>query len=163
MVSRPLLVAVVSASLLVVVLGVDIAFNTTYYLDIEDDGAWVTFAQFPYPRDGRYEFPPGIDVDPNGTANVRVRVDNGFPWAFSEGFRLYVGNTLVADDVLTAPARGTGAVETSVSGSTLFKDGNPYDPRAVGESVPKSGTAWFRLEIGGDTYEQALFLQEASA
>ena len=163
MASRPLIVAGVAAALLVVVLAVDLSFNRSYALDLRQDDAWVQVAEFPFPRYDEARGPDsGPAVDPNGTVEMRVRVDNGYPMEFSKSFALYVGGTRVGDGLLTAPALGEGEAIVTFPASTLFRNSDPLGPPGV-EGEGSTAYAWVRLEIGSDTWEQSLFVRSVAS
>ena len=163
MASRPLIVAGVAAALLVVVLAADLSFNRSYALDLRQDDAWVQVAEFPY---SLYSEARPVDdghrVDPNGTVEMRVRVDNGYPLAFSERFALYVGGTRVGDGIITAPASGAGEAIVTFPASALFRESDPRAPVGV-EDDRSSAYAWIRLEIGRDTWEHSMFVRSVAA
>lgn len=159
MVSRPLIVASVAGALLLTVVGVDLAMDRTYYLDIEIGDRWVTFGEFPYQPTTRMYSGAPQPVDPNGTVTVRVRGENGYPWGMSEPYTLSVGASVVGEGTLAAPAWGTAQREHAFSASVLYESGDPYATKPVPGATPRSAVAWFRLQIDGGYYEQTLFVE----
>ncbi|HWH09388.1 MAG TPA: hypothetical protein VNX21_09320 [Candidatus Thermoplasmatota archaeon] len=116
--SRPLAVAIAAAVLLVLVVGADASMDRSLHVDRRSaDGAWATLASAgEVPPEERYApFPMGPwRVAGNESLTLRVRVENGYPWAYSEAFVAYVDGVEVARGRVEAEPRGTGTAEFEV-------------------------------------------------
>ncbi len=146
--SQPLVVAIGAAALLVVVVATDLAIDRTIAIDVRDDGAWREIARHPVARS---EVPhPGfgydsVPIEAGENVSFRLRVDNGYPWAFDEAYRAFdpMGR-IAAEGRLAASARGEGAAEFVVPGASFA--------RAVPPGSAKDGSSYVSIavEIAGE-------------
>lgn len=155
--SAPLVVAAVSAVLLVAVLAVDASMDRSYALEVRGEDGWRSFAHHTdaYPRGGMFGGP--VVVSDNSSVEFRIRVDNGMPWAMSETYDVSVYGRHVADGAIEAPARGTG-----VSGFTL--DVQNLTEQSRGPEFGAGGeTLWFEVRVGDEYLTGEVIIQEARA
>lgn len=160
---QPLAIAAVAAALLVASIAVDASMNRYVELDVQDDGAFVRVATSePYTTQARPQ-PYGeivVDAGPNDTVTMRVRVDNGYAWGFSETYRAYVNGREVASGTLTAPARGEGEATFTFAASVAWQDFGPR--RQPGETSPRTVYPSVEVRAGSEAVYASLTLREAS-
>jgi hypothetical protein len=159
----PLAVAAVSGILLMVVLGVDATVNRSYAVDVEGTGGWQTVAQGPVQDEYafvRYPFATGaVEVEDNASVTFRVRGENGYPWAMSERYTVYGSGAVVAEGILTAPARGSGESEFTLDVARLAS--GPYgQPKLAGDPADR---IYLELRVGGETLYGEVAVREAGA
>lgn len=120
--STPLVVAAVAGVLLVVVIGADVAYNRTLFVDARTaPGSWATVAQDPCCR--AYEYLGGpyvIEANRSDDVTLRLRVDNGYPLAYEESFVVRAASVEIHRGVLQAPAGSEGVAEFSVPAATFL-------------------------------------------
>lgn len=128
---RPLHVAMAAAALLVMTLAVDVAVTRTAKLEVNDAGTWRTVIVDPStdPYATSYRSVAPQRVDPNGTLEFRLTLDNEYPWAWTEEYVLLANGRELARGTLDAPARGVANVTVSVPVTDLRTGpGGPYEP-----------------------------------
>lgn len=157
----PIAIAATAAVMLVVVLGTDAMLDRTYVLEVQDaQGEWHTVATGPqgdpYFRGGPY-YTGGtsITVADNESVSLRVRGDNGYPWAMSESFQVYAQSFLVGQGTLSAEARGSGSVTFEFNAS---RAADPYAPKPV----DARDIVYLELHVDGQYIAGQIHLQEAS-
>lgn len=127
-VSRPLAIAIVAMSLLVVSVGFEVLVQRTFALDVRVGDEWRTLAVSETSNDPYRTTPVGatdpIVANASDTLTFRVRVDNGYPWAYSEHYYVssWRGST-IADGELTAPGRGYGEATFSLVLGRIMSEG----------------------------------------
>jgi hypothetical protein len=164
--SRALIIAVVGMALLVVSITVDVNVNRAFYVDAKDAGEWRTVGEL-----GAHEFerpyatpigPYGaIVVPPNGSLDMRVRVDNGYPWAYAQHYVVLVNGAQAASGELTAPARGMGEAAFSLPASKLYATAGP-DCRGASDVKIKCGYPSIVVMLGTKSVYANVQVQEAS-
>lgn len=116
MASTALIVAIAAGALLVVVIGGDVTYNRTVYVDARTaQGGWTTITQDPCCQ--RYEYhygPTTIDANRSDDVAFRLRVDNGYPLSYQQSFVVLVGGVETTRGTLLAPSRSEGVAEFSV-------------------------------------------------
>ena len=158
----PLAVAVVAMGLLVVSVGFEVVFQRTYSVDVQVDSGWQTIGQSGDRGSGRMYSEPkltsgagAITVARNETLEFRIRVDNGYPWSYSEAYDVRVEGVIVAEGELAAEARSEGTSTFTVPASTFFARMSPDPERNL-------TTAYFDVQIGSAYVSASFFLQEAA-
>lgn len=165
--SRALTIAVVAIVLLIVSITVDATMNRSYAVDVKDNGDWRTVASTPR-GDGRYSVaePVGygsVPVAPNGTVELRLRADNGYPFALDQHYLVRFNGAIAAEGDIHAPARGTGESAFNLSAAKIFAAGGPVKgPDAAGAGSPRTASANFDVEVGGKSVYVYFNIQEAS-
>jgi hypothetical protein len=163
--SRPLAIAIVGMALLAVSITVDVAMNRTYYVDVRDDGAWRTVGQSASAEHGMarpayVDAPYGsIIVEPNGTLELRLRAENGYPWALSEEYHVIVNGVSAAQGSITAPANGAGESAFTLSAASLLAMGAPTKPV---DGSARVSFVYFNVDVDGKAFGANLQVQEAS-
>jgi len=160
--SGPLITAGVAATLLVVVLGVDVSMTTTYAFDVWSGTGWREIVTDPYLTDV-YRGPEQVIVTANASDDVRfrLRVDNGYPWAQSADYRVLHNGEEVASGDIAAGARGADEDEFSIPASRLIT--GSFEPKPAG-----GGDAFvtFQVQVDGDdifrSYQPYFTLREVS-
>ena len=164
---QPLTIAVVAGVLLVVSIGLDAAINRTYYVDVEQPDGWHQVAAEPvrsqtfspiYPAAG------GLSVDPNGSITLRVRLDNGYPWALGETARLIdqANGTILAEKRVDAPARGEGSAIFTFAARPYFDRATTASPPGA-KLGPGSVYATLLVEVGSKTISAYLQLEAVTS
>lgn len=149
--SMPLVVAAIAGALLVVVIGTDVAYNRTVYVDAAatsgQTASWTTVAQDPCCRENDYMRGPGaIEANRSDDIRFRLRVDNGYPIAYTESYVVRAGGLEVARGTLEA-ARGTeGTSEFTVPASAFLSYGQSADAPSKGEIIYCCGV---EVEVDG--------------
>lgn len=141
MASRALLIAAVAAGLLVVSVGVDLAFNSTLQVRAAKTGdplQLVGEGQL----DGRLYGGPSrssqtFRANASDTITVEVTFQNAYPWPSTKTFILtrdgcYDGATELAELRITAPASGEGKASTDLSVERLLREYGLYFPKEAG-------------------------------
>ena len=148
---------VVAAAALVVIVGVDAALDRTLALDVREEGGWRTLAT--QGGEAPSYFQPyresTVSASRNDSLEFRVRLDNGYPWAFDEAFRVLESGSIVAEGRLTAPAGGEGSATFTVPASRFYRDN--VEPGAPG---PRLGHGDLRIETGGTAFHVSVTVQE---
>ena len=153
----------VAMGLLVISVGFEVIVHRTYGVDVRVGDVWRTIAVSgstgePY-RSTPVEATEPIVAGVNDTLQFRVRVDNGYPWSYSEHYYVTSNSGItVADGELAAASRGYGE---ATFGIVL---GRIVDPGAL---APEAKTSPYRsasLNVAvGSVYLYASFqVQEAS-
>ncbi len=143
----PLAVAAVAGALLLVVLGVDASMNRTFYLDVQVNGEWQTVAENGEGSRGyveRYYAGSSPVFAANETVDMRLRVDNGYPWAWTGSYHVLVQGRTVEKGDVRAPARGEGDIAFEFNASA----------QETGLPEPAKGEIRFlyvQVEVGGRT------------
>ena len=126
----PLALALIAAGLIVVVVGVDLAFDRAYTLEVQDeDGDWITVAtsgQRPYeaPRSSGF-----VEVNRTDELSFRLATENDYPWALDEGFQVWINGQPVEEGRITAAASSTGEAIFTFPVEDLVQDaGMPKRP-----------------------------------
>ena len=164
MASRPLAVAAVASALLVARLVADASMNRAVHVDVREAGGWRPVASDPYVFDetSRAPSPYGRNLlGANETVEMRLRVDNGYPWAYGETFRAYVNGVEVASGALYAPARGEGEATFSFSASSAAAASEPGS--RAGPDAPAVRSLVLFVEAGDARLEAYFEVQEGSA
>jgi len=160
--SRALLTAGIAAGLLVVVLVADSTMNRTYALDVQVDGAWRTLAEHPYRYDESRPY-VGLngDLEANRSEEIRfrLRVDNGYPWAMDETFRVYENGDEVASGQVAAPAQGETTAEFTIPADRILGR-NAVSPE--GEKFPV-GSANIQVDVDGESVNAFVSVREVTA
>jgi hypothetical protein len=159
---KPLVVAAVAAVLLVVSIGVDAAMNRTLALDArEDDGAWRAIGG--EPRLETRPVPVGSTIvmaGPDDNVTLRVRVDNGYPFAYDESYRVFFNGREIASGTLRAEPRGEGESVFTVPARPFWDaTGRPVP----GEPRPNVTYANVEVYAGSRVLYGHFQLQEARA
>lgn len=161
--SRPLTIAIAAAALLVVSLGVDASMNRSLSLDVrEDDGAWRTIgsdAPYTHARPVPVE-QAGVSAAANDTITLRLRVDNGYPWAYDERYRVFFNGRELASGTLEAGARGEGESVFTVPAKPFW---DTMSQRPPGEPAPQVAYAHVEVYVDGKTVYGNFQIHEASA
>lgn len=147
MASTPLAIAIAAGVLLAVVIGADVTYNRTLYVDASTGpGSWTTIAQDPCCRAYEYARGPSL-IDANRSDNItmRLRIDNGYPTVYRESFVVFAGSAEIARGELQAPARSEGVAPFSVP-AAIFLGPNATVP------VPEKGIPYayggIEVEVG---------------
>lgn len=137
-------VAIAAGVLLVAVVAVDVAFNTSIRLDVQtgmenqtgvDAEGWETIASLPGQQ---YSFAPhGVVVETNRSEDVSFRlvIDNDRPIGFEESYEVRTGGQRVARGTLAAERMSTVEERFTIPASQLLGEqpsGGPEDPRRSG-------------------------------
>ncbi len=159
--ARAFTVAAVAAGLLIVVLAVDTSMARSVHLDVQQDGEWMTVGADSRDRSTAQPFGFGmraVQVDPNGTLDFRVRMDNGYPWEYREPFRVMLNGVIIAEGALEVPGRSTGEARFTVEGRTLLE--SAHGPRPA-----RDGGTFVSLELmtGSTAVYATLNMQEKEA
>lgn len=157
----PLTVAMVAMGLLVVSVGFEVLYHRSYFVDVAAGTGWQTIGTSGDPGDSaryaaRPEFTTAGDVveaPRDGTLQFRVRVDNAYPWSFSESYDVRVGGVIVAEGELTAAASAEGTSTFTIPASTFYAS-IPKDPERNVTS------AWLDVQVGSVYVSGSLLLQE---
>ena len=161
--SRALSVAIGASVLLVAVVAVDASMNRVYHVEAFLEGRWIQVATHPV-TDETYArgYPSFVTFDVNASDDVRVRlrVDNGYPWAFEERFDVLVNGEYLFDGTLTAAARSEGVAETTVKGSKLFGAGYETRPVPNGSGGQPVWMPTFDANVGGERFGGIVYLRE---
>lgn len=162
MASRALAVAVTAAVLLVVVVAADASMNRYVHLEAHVEGRWIKVATEPPEHMGRAV--PGyvaFDLNASDVVPMRLRVENGHPWGFSEPAEVSLGSRLVHAGTLAAGARSEGVLEFNVNASQLLASDPrgpvPHEPDAQAYAHP-----WFEVRVGERWFGGALAFREVS-
>ena len=153
MASSPLVVAGVAAGLLVVVVGVDVALERTYHVDVEEGTGWRTLGSYPF--EDQYCCPPGetLSVQRGETYGFRLRTDSTYPWSWSGDYTVRLNGAVVADGRLDVPARGSSTVEFSATAAELLRNVPPVPgPEYTEPKYAARGGADIQVEAGGDSF-----------
>lgn len=122
---RPLTVAAAAAALLVATLVVDASMNREVKLEARDGATWRTVLEDPVGE--VYRGPPPsyapLEVDPNGTLEMRVQFDNGYPWTWSEEYAVLANGREIARGHVDAPPRAVGEASFTVPVRDLIDPG----------------------------------------
>ncbi len=156
---KPLSIAIGAAVLLVVVLAADISMNRSYGVDLRDaEGEWVTVTESRlFESRARPYGAFASSIDPNGTVEMRIRVDNGYAWAFDKEYVVYANANEIARGTLEVPARSSGTATFTVPGKAFF---------GAGPDFPKSeGTHYVQIElvVAGEHLYGSVNVKEASS
>lgn len=140
MASMPLVVAAVAGVLLVVVIGADVAYNRTLFVDVAtapgQTASWTMIVQEPCCRSYDHFREPGVvEVNRSDDVRFRLRIDNGYPLAYSESYVVHVGGAEVARGVLEAAPTSEGVAEFTIPATAFLGSGNPAVPPPKGEIV----------------------------
>jgi hypothetical protein len=162
-VSRPLVVAIVAMALLLTSVGAELAFHRTYALDVRDPAGWLTVAESYDPTASGPRATPllahAILANASDQVELRVRVDNGYPWSYSHSFVVSTMGLRVAEGTLTAPARDTGASSFTIPASTLLSGLSPAAKGGPGGNVT---TAYLDVQVGSVGFSGSFQLQEVA-
>jgi len=156
--SRPLVVAIVAFALLGVSVGFEAAFHRTIYLDVKSGEGWQTIGQSATPGMGGPRATAAIypiPLSPNGTLELRVRIDNGYPWSFSHHYDVTSQGLLVASGTVTAPGRDVGESSFTLSYAQLVGAGG----KPTGTNVTFASVG---VQVGNDYAGGSFQVQEAS-
>jgi len=161
--SRPLVVALVAMGLLVVSVGTELAFHRSFALDVHDAAGWLTVGESYDPTDnGVPRATPALThavlVNASDALDLRVRVDNGYPWSYSHAYVVSTGGLRVGEGTLTAPASGTGTATFSVPASTFFSS-YAGGPKIAGGNVT---TAYLDVQVGAVSFSGTFQVQEVA-
>jgi hypothetical protein len=161
--SRALTVAIVASVLLVVVVAADATMNRVYHAEVFLDGRWIKVATYPWQFDPYSRGIPSyvaFEVNASDDVPVRVRIDNGYPWAFSERFEVLSGGRVLFEGTLTAAARSEGVAETTVKAEQLFRHG--YEPLPA-KDTPPVDQIWnphLEVRVGDEIFGGSFALRE---
>lgn len=156
--STALVTAAAAAALLVVVVGVDAAVNREFFVDVESGGGWLTVVSSPpFRQEERVVF-EGVRVNLSQPVEFRLRVDNGYPWAYSEAFRVRDAGVIVNEGRLEAPAGGEGSATFSVP-PQRFTGGQDCPETPAG----RCGFVSLGLDVGGTELYVSFPVREASS
>lgn len=159
--SRALIVAFVAGAALVVSIGLDAAMNRSWTVDVQSRDGWTTVAttgQIVEERVAKTIGPNAVEASRNGTIHMRVTIDNGYAWSYSETYRvLGPSGAEIARGTLEAPARGMGVATFDVPARLAFEPSSP-DPKPVG-----GGALSLRVVLPHEDLFVYLTVQEVSA
>lgn len=160
--SRALTIAIASGVLLVAVVAADVAMNRKYHLEAFLDGRWIIVGTYPYDIAYGRGIPSMVAFDVNASDEIpmRLRIDNGYPIAFSETFEVTTFGEQLAAGTLTAAGRGTGSAEFTVVASRLFSAGGERIPTDKADGVSAVWHPYFSVRVGGEYFEGSLALRE---
>jgi len=162
-VSRPLAVAIGAMILLVASVTFEVVFEREITLEVrgplgfqditEGTSASGEFRSTPKPGLTRATDP--VVAAPNDTIEFRVRVDNGFPWAYDEPYDVRFQGVIVAEGEIQAGARDRGESSFTIPASTFFSAGTT-DPSL--DVIP----IYIDVQIGSEYASGSFHLKEAS-
>lgn len=167
---KPLTVALVATVLLVVVIGADATMNRDYTLDVQAPSAsgsgttWRAIAHAPprYDDGSRYPEPylgaTDIPVNRSDAVTFRVRAENGYFWALGETYRVYQNGEEVASGTLSAPARGGGSVEFTLSANSLLGT----RPVSFDAKTPYVASGSVQVRVGGEALDGYVTVREVA-
>lgn len=164
---KPLTVAMVAAVLLVLTIAVDASINRTIMFDVQSNGTFRTVYEDPMPTEpsrARPQFYGPNTVTANRTDDVqmRLRVDNGYPWPFDEEYRVYVGGEEVHAGRIDVGGRDAGESTFSVPAGRLIDLSGGSRP-VTEFSGPSSVFVSIEVRIHGETpFSPGFELREVS-
>ena len=146
---------------------VDATMTRGYAVDGKENGDWRTVASTPQGQ-GRYSVaePIGygsVPVAPNGTVQLRLRADNGYPFALDQHYLVRFNGAIAAEGDIHAPARGTGESMFHLSAAKIFAAGGAVKTPDAGANTPRMASANFDVEVGGKSVYVYFNIQEASS
>lgn len=147
---RPLIVAAIAAALLLVTLATDVAVTRTAKLEVDDAGTWKTIIVDPSEEPFGRAYPSLVPIraDDNGTLGMRLRLDNEYPWAWSEDYVVLSNGREIARGTIDVPARTEGSVTFAVPVARLMETSYPYAPEPVSKDS-KFANPSIELVLGG--------------
>ena len=142
-ITRPLLVALAASIALLASVGVDLAYGQTVTLDVMDQGQWRTVGSAPiesreYPVRSTPATDEPLSAGHNDTLDLRVRLDNGYPWPSARTFQLrgdgcYDGARDLATVRVSAPGSASAEQTARVPVKSL---GTSFrEPKPIGDST----------------------------
>jgi len=143
MTNKALITALVAFGLFVVTIAADASMNRSFALDASDGkGGWILGADHGDATSRPTGTPGAIPYQENDTIDLRLRVENGYPWAFSEAYSVRYNGVEVASGTLQADARATGT-------STFRFDTSRLDSGPQGrDNAVKSAFVYLEITIG---------------
>lgn len=138
-------IATLAGGLLVVLVGLDVAFGVTTSLEIQTDDGWETLATVPGEVDRHRRPGDAIEVNRSDEVEFRVVVDNQRPLGFDEAWSVSTHGADFADGRLTAGVFDQAQASFTVSGEELLDD-----PHEDGDLPRPTGTS-LELQVGEDT------------
>lgn len=111
--------------------------NRTVILDRQVGGGWRLVASDPPTYEAKPLEPVGRGTEraqANETLEFRLRVDNGYPWSYSERYRVFSNGLEVASGTLEAGARSEGEAAFTVRAEGAHAGEQTKDPS--GAAVP---------------------------
>jgi len=162
---QPLIVAGVAAALLVVVVGVDVAIDRSFVLELKTaPDEWTQIASTQMHE--RYVSVPRpyaeaqMPVNRTDTLEFRLRVENDYPWALDERFEVYSHGQKLAEGRLQAPAGGAGQATFEVTVARLM-DGQGYMPSPE-RGAPQLYSLYVEVYVDGQYVSGSFAVREVS-
>lgn len=160
-VSRPLAIGVAAMALLVVSVGFEILVHRSFAVDVRTDDGWQTIGATGQSNEPYRTKPLGvtdpIEASRNDTLQFRLRVDNGYPWSYSEHFYVTGGSGVtVAEGELVAPGRGLGEATFDVRLGRLVE----YWPKPADAERTEFQTVSFNVVVGSSYIYSSFQIKE---
>jgi hypothetical protein len=148
-------IAIAAGVLLVAIVGLDVAFNATASLQMDEDGEWRTLAILPRGPDDYRGVDTAIEVNRSETLAFRVVLDNRRPIGFDAAYRVSHAGTTLGSGQIAADAFGIAESTFGVPVDEMIGDRNPQ-----GDNPPRPMATSLDFSMNKETVYTHLELEE---